>query len=220
MPGDLVKKLVESGIEIAILDIDGTVSDTNIIEFYAFMKKNTFKTIIFYYLWAISIIILIPYYFILDTIDRELFQRAFLCKFNSFSWLEMNQLSEKYFNERVLKKLKPETIKLIEELRNSNIRIEILSFSISPLIEQYAKYLGVEFSSLKVNNSNGQVEVDYSEIAEFKLNTIKKFNPQKLVIIADSKTDLPIFNYAAFSIVVSNGKSRKWMKTLKNAYII
>jgi len=220
LPGDFVKKLLESGIEIAILDIDGTVSDTDIIEFYAFMKKNTFKTIIAYYLWAIRIIISIPYYFILDTIDRELFQRAFLGKFNSFSWLEMNQLSEKYFKERVLKKLKPETINLIEELRNSNIRIEILSFSISPLIEQYAKYFGVEYSSLKVNNSNGQVEVDYSEINEFKLNTIKKFNPQKLVVIADSKTDLPIFNYAAFSIVVSNGKSRKWMKALKNAYII
>ncbi len=91
----------------------------------------------------------------------------------------------------------------------------LLTVSIDPLVKHYSTYFDVSYECLRVKSINGKASVDFSNHNNLKYNYIKKYKPDEIITIADSKHDLPILNYSQYSIVIAH-KKKKWFKKIKN----
>lgn len=77
MPKEYIDELIEKGIEAVVIDVDNTITKSNVLDLLFFIKANSLHTIQ-YCLWVSFFFILKgPFYGILDFVNRDWFQKAF-----------------------------------------------------------------------------------------------------------------------------------------------
>jgi len=157
----------------------------------------------------------VPVYLIIDAISREYFQKLFFFKLKEFSYEELNNYALECFNERVINLFIKETVELIDYFKSKGIKVILLTVSIDPLVKHYSTHFDVPYECLKVKSINGKAAVDFSNHKDLKYNYVKKYTPDEIITIADSKHDLPILTYSQYSIVIAR-KKKKWFKKINN----
>jgi len=207
---------ITSDTKFAIFDIDGTISRTTILTFYIYAKEKKISNKLLYKFWLMYFVIThIPLYFLIDSISREQFQKLFFLKLKEFSYEEITNYAEKCFKEKILNLFINETIDLINNFKSKGINVILLTVSIDPLVKHYGNFFNAPYECLRLKNNNGKVQVDFSNHRNLKYNYIKKFNPNEIITIADSKHDLPILEYSKYSIIIAR-KEKKWYKKIKS----
>jgi phosphoserine phosphatase len=215
-----VNELKRNGIEFAIFDVDNTITRSNILELYFYIKKDKFKIKALYFLWfGFFVISHIPIYLTLDFFSREKFQRTFYKNYRNTNLDEINRNAKNLFENVLKKKFIKDVHDLLFCFKNAGIKVVLLSTSIEPLMRQYGEYFDVPYECLRVFEDKNITTVDLSGLNDFKHNFIRKYDPKKTVSIADSKHDLPVLGYTSYSIII--GKSqKKWMKKIDNYFFI
>ncbi len=209
------------GVKYAIFDIDGTISRTNIIKTYCFIKRKLAKSRVTFLLWlGLLIVIKVPVYACIDFFSRDLFLKRFYQKFETLKYSELSMLCKEYFCKEVVNLFIPETIELIAKLKERGLEIVLISMGISPLVDQYAAFFGAAYHCITIRDVNNQPKVVVSEINDFKLNIVNRFRASEVIAIADSKHDLPLLTYCKHAIIVANGKIKPWMKNVCGAKIL
>lgn len=217
---EFIRHLKEAGIKYAVFDIDGTISKTNTIKLYLFVKKCSINNSLLNAVWNGIFTLTLPYYFILDIINRDLFQKTFMKKFSQFYYDDLSAWCSKYFKEKVKNWLIPETVALMNNMKENGFEVSICSLSINLLAQQYFDYFDVKTdASIKItcDESTSRCIVDINNIHNYKLNYVSRFPADKLVVIADSKHDVPIFKYAAKSVIVAKN-IKGWATYVKNYF--
>ncbi|MDO5558002.1 MAG: HAD family hydrolase [Oscillospiraceae bacterium] len=205
--------LSEKKIKTAVFDIDDTVSFTNFVMLYCFLKSRKMKeeTRIKKALWLAGFISFkVPEYLLLDCIDRKYFLGSYVNSFSEFTVEEIDKWSEVYFNSKIKKLIIPETERLIRKLKSNGVKVELLSMTLDILASKYAKYFDCPYHALKTTQKNGHAYVDKSQIRDFKLREVRKFDSGGLLAAADSRHDLPVLRYAQYAVIVGKDK-KKWM---------
>lgn len=212
---EYIDELIEKGITDVVIDVDNTITKSNVLDLLFFIKANSLHTIR-YYLWvAFFFIFKAPLYGTLDFVNRDWFQKAFYGNYSNYPLKELEHYAKGLFVRKLKSKFINEIHDLIFYLKSKNIKVHLLSTSIEPIVKQYGDYFGVPSTSLRVFEQGDSSRVDLASIKDFKLNHIKKYNPHTTIAIADSKHDFSVLNYVDYPIVVSS-KEKGWMKKLKN----
>lgn len=216
-----IDEAIQKGAKYVVIDVDNTITKSNILELYLFLKSRSFKTNYRYYLWLIFFAVTqVPLYIVLDFLNRDWFQRFFYRSYRKNSLKELERYSEELFETKLVLKFIEEIHDLIFYLKSKNVKVELLSTSIEPVVKQYGHYFGVPFVGLKVLEDNNRLRVDCSSNKDFKLNHIKKYNQENTIAIADSKHDLKMLNYVDYPIVVCS-REKGWFKKLnKKPFIV
>ncbi len=210
-----IDELIEKDIKDVVIDVDNTITKSNVLDLLFFIKANSLHTIL-YYLWVSLFFILKgPLYGILDFVNRDWFQKAFYGNYSNYPLKELEDYSKELFARKLQSKFITEIHDLIFYLKRKNMKVHLLSTSIEPVVKQYGDYFGVPFTSLRVIEQGDGSRVDLASIKDFKLNYIKTYNPHTTIAIADSKHDFNMLNYVDHPIVVSS-KEKRWMKKLQN----
>lgn len=218
---EYIDELIQKGVKNVVIDVDNTITKSNVLELYLFIKSTSYKNKYRYYLWLIIFVIsTVPFYVILDFINRDWFQRVFYRNYCNYSLKELEFYAKELFEKKLRGKFIKEIHDFIFYLKNKNVNVELLSTSIEPIVKQYGYYFGVPFESIKIIETNNKLVINYSSIKDFKLNHIKKYDKRDTIAIADSKHDLQILNYADNAVVVCS-KAKGWFKKLnKNPLIV
>lgn len=214
-----IDEIVRRGIHYAVFDVDGTLSYTNSVMIYHQMLKYSNQNTLSLVIKQVYLAFSLPYYLLLDCIDRDLFQRAFMKKFDQFHYEVLRKWCRKYFNEIALKRMIPKTQIFLEMCKKAGLEVHILSLSIDLVTQQYGDYYHAQTHALRTHNIRGKCSVDFSELQNFKENYVRQFPSEQLLVVADSKHDLPMLQYAIESIVVGS-KQRKWMSELRRMIIM
>ncbi|HEY0828552.1 MAG TPA: HAD family hydrolase [Bacilli bacterium] len=211
-------ELINKGIKYALIDVDNTIAKANITHLYFFIKKKQINNRIAWFLWCLQFACFwAPLYIFLDYLDRDLFQKAFYRRYQEFNKNDIEYYAEQLFQERYRNNFIPFVHDSISYLKEKGIHVTLLSTNMDVVVNHYSRYFDVPSICLKMNESNSLATVDLSGINEFKLNAAKKFDAEKTIAIADSKHDLPVLNYVAFPLVVSN-KKKKWMNKINKPF--
>lgn len=206
--GEMVDKLTKEGIKYAIVDVDNTITKSNVLDLFLFLQKKRLKFL--YKPWIVFFITKVPIYLLLDLINRELFQKAFYKNYKKYTHNDLNEGGAELFNEILKNRFIQDVHDLIFYLKDCGIEVILLSTSIEPVVKEYGKYFNVKYKCLEVFESGGRAFVDLTNLKNFKENYIKIFNKDEIISIADSKHDKKVLMYSKYAIIV-NKRTKKWM---------
>ncbi len=205
----MVDRIAKEGIKYAIVDVDNTITKSNVLDLFLFLQKKRLKSL--YKLWAVFFCLTkVPIYLLLDFFNRELFQKAFYKNYNKYTLNDLNKGGRELFNEILKNRFIQDIHDLIFYLKDKGIEVILLSTSIEPVIKEYGKYFNIKYKCLEVFESGGRAFVDLTHLKNFKENYIKMFNKDEIISIADSKHDKKVLMYSKYAIIV-NKRTKKWM---------
>lgn len=214
-PDRVFDEWMKNGLHTALIDLDNTLVQANITELYFMLKRNALGRQWKWRIWfAYFVVCLAPIYLLLDTINREWFQRAFYRRYHAYTLEQIDSAAEALFQEKCRTRLICSTHHLIDYLKQHQVRIILLSTNFEPIVRRFAAYYGVEYKCLQVTERDGFARVELGELPHFKKKYALRFTADTLLAAADSKHDLPVLCYAAYSVVVSN-RAYSWLKRIK-----
>ncbi|MEC0182321.1 haloacid dehalogenase [Paenibacillus peoriae] len=198
------------GVRNAVIDVDNTITKSNIVQFYLFIKKQEIGE----KLWPLyfsSFVLRAPYFLTLDAVSRDSFNKLFvLKKFKKYSYAQLEYYSKSFFEKSLKRKFISFTHDLIFHLKEKGVHVELLSTNFDLLVKQYGHYFDVPYSCLNVKPEGNGITIDFSNLDGFKGREIAKFDPAVTLSIGDSKYDLPALNHVDYPFVVAK-KDEKWM---------
>ena len=212
--------LVKNGLKTVIVDIDGTLVDSDIIRPYFYLKRSKSRYRFSHYWWLVWVHIFYgPYYKLLDAIDRSLFQRAFYKRYYAFTHEEVVSSGKAFFNDVLRHRFIPYTHDLLFFLKERDVKVVLLSTALESVVKPLADYFGLPYHCPGIGSDNERCGINTSGLCDFKYYFIIKSDPKGLMVIADSRHDLPILTYAEFPVVVAK-KRMRWMKQTGGKIVI
>lgn len=214
---NLVVHFTKKGVKHAIIDVDNTISKSNVVEFYLFVRSAMMHPVLYRVWLCYFMIVHIPRYLLLDFWKRERFQQVFYRNYANIPIGQLERRAYEFFEMKVKSSFIQPVHDLIFDLKRAGISVVLLSTSIEPIVKQYADYFQVPYVCLEARSENGATQIDLSSLSDFKLNYIRECgcDPCNTVSIADSKHDFDVLNYPKYAVVVNN-RVPKWMKGLQN----
>lgn len=215
-----IDNLIDNGLTCAIIDIDGTISKSNIGNLYFFIKRDEYG-FIRWLLWYIYFILFrYPFFILLDRRDRAQAQQKIYALYRDYSPGRLEVMSKRLFDDLLVSRLFPQTIELIEYLQGRGISIILLSSNMEQVARQYATHLAVDKCyAVPLEKICGDV-APANYFAQFKERKLAQIQgAEHALIIADSFHDLPILQKTRHPVVVTK-KMDTWMETLENASFV
>ena len=94
-PVRVLDEWMKKGLDTALIDLDNTLVQANITELYFMLKRNALARQWKWRIWfSYFVVCLAPIYLLLDTINREWFQRAFYRRYHSFTLEQIDSAAE------------------------------------------------------------------------------------------------------------------------------
>ncbi|MGG2196458.1 haloacid dehalogenase-like hydrolase [Paenibacillus validus] len=207
--------LLELGVDCAVIDVDNTITKSNIAQFYFFIKRKRLKHWLPWYAFVLYCAAAAPFYLIVDFLSRDLFNRLFVQrKFRKYAYGQLEEYAEQFFQENLKQQFIVTVHDLIFYLREKGVRITLLSTNFDLIVKQYGAYFQVPYACLPVIKTDAGVQIDFSQLEGFKRNHIQRFDPATTIAIGDSKYDLPMLEHVHYPIIVAK-KQKKWMKSIQ-----
>lgn len=207
--------LINKGLNTVIVDIDGTLVDSDITKPFLYLKRMISTYSISYYLWLVWTYIFYGlYYMFLDALDRSLFQNVFYKRYYPFTSDAVISSGKEFFNKVLKYRFIPYTHDLLLYLKEREVNIILLSTALESVVKPLADYFGLPYHCPGLGSDSNKCRIDTSDLNNFKYDFIIKSSPKGLMVMADSRHDLPILTYAEFSVVVAK-KRMRWMKQIR-----
>jgi HAD superfamily hydrolase (TIGR01490 family) len=127
----------------AFFDVDGTLIRANCVHYYTYFLKRGLgpaaRTIRF-----LEAMVKLPYWWILDRIDRARFCRHFYAHYQGFPVRDMKRLAQDCFEEVFRQRFMRETFERLERHREAGDRVILVSGSPDVILEPLVAYLKPE----------------------------------------------------------------------------
>lgn len=205
---------------IAVFDMDKTLSNTSIADLLIFIKKKELSATE-YRIWLYSVSLTIPLLKLLDKIYRPIVQIIVYSLYPKMDEAKLLQYAKEFVDENQHKIFIRPTIDFAESLTKCGIPKVIISTNLSALTQIAASHLnfdcgyGISISTLQKLNFIDKIKY----LSLFKKTILKKINYNKILGIGDSRYDRPIFNHSEYSILVCRKNSREKLAYYANNYI-
>jgi len=199
-------------ITAAFFDVDGTCIKSNALEHYLYLS-TTDASLINKWKLILRIVIQMPYYILLDRINRSEFNKVFYRNYSYMAVEKLRDLSEKYISQKLVHRLFPEAKDCIEQHKKTGDLVVLVSGSVDFVIAPLAKFLGADnvlCVSLKSNNGYYTGEIIGDSITdEGKAIAIKHIAENLGIDLSqsyaygDSISDLPMLKCVGNPVAVN-----------------
>ncbi|HLM77412.1 MAG TPA: HAD-IB family hydrolase [Rubrobacteraceae bacterium] len=194
----------------AVFDVDGTLLDSNVVSYYAWMRMQELPTAL-RPLWAAAFVVRVPYYWLLDKISRAHFNRVFYKNYKGWKPARARVLAKKSFSGYALKRLYPEAIETLKAHKSAGHRIVLLSGALDFVLEPFED-LADDVLAARLKEENGVYTGELSGgpvagqprarmFASFARR--RNLDLSRSYAYADSISDLPMLEAVGTPVVVN-----------------
>lgn len=207
--------ILANGVNHAVIDVDNTITRSNIAQFYLFIKGKRLKNRLLWWPFLLYCLAAAPFYLAVDFLSRDWFNHIFVQKkFGKYTYEQLERYAESFFDHKLRKQFIVPVHDLIFYLKDKGVQVTLLSTNFDLIVKQYGAYFQVPYVCLPVVAKDSGIQIDFSHLDGFKRNHIRHFDPATTIAIGDSKYDLPMLEHVHYPIIVAK-KQKKWMKSIQ-----
>jgi len=203
----------------AFLDVDNTLSNTNIGELLFYIKKTTLSPFQ-YLLWKSFMgYLVMPFLLIVDKISRPLVQVYVYHLYRDYDQVTLTAYAKKYFNASVKRQLYPDTHFIVEQLKKQQCKIVLVSTNLDCFVAQIAHHYQVKYHAVcldELSTKNFREKLQYLQI--FKQQYMTKQKSKLSLGIGDSIYDLPIFKHVQYALLRTNKKESQLRHLVNDSF--
>ncbi|GAC1659243.1 MAG: HAD-IB family hydrolase [Candidatus Dormibacteraceae bacterium] len=128
---------------LAVFDVDGTLTETNVIEYFLWMRLKA-QPLRDWPEFMAGLIREAPGWLQLERRSRAEFQRSFYREYEGLDYDDMRELGREAMNAVTLRRLYPEGVRRIREHKNAGHHVLLLTGALDVVVEPLAELLQVQ----------------------------------------------------------------------------
>jgi HAD superfamily hydrolase (TIGR01490 family) len=199
------------GDVLAVFDVDGTLVETNVVEYYLWMRLKSLPLEDWPGFMA-QLLRQAPRWLYLERRSRADFQRSFYREYDGLDVERMRALGREALDAVTLRRIYPEGMRRIREHKRAGHRVLLLTGALDVVVEPLAELLEVELDCAHLLERDGRLTGDLSSpppAGEARATLLEEFARREGLDLArsfayaDSLSDLPMLEAVDVSVVVN-----------------
>ena len=197
---------------LAVFDVDGTLVETNIVQYYFWMRLKA-QPLEDWPQFLARMARQAPRWMYLERRSRAEFQRSFYREYDGLDYAEMKELGREALNEVMLRRAYPEGMRRVREHQRAGHRVLLLTGALDVVVEPLAELLDVEVDCARLLvDSEGRLTGDLSKpppAGEARGTLLEEYAAANGVVLsesfayADSLSDLPMLELVGTPVAVN-----------------
>jgi fatty acyl-CoA reductase len=199
------------GDVLAVFDVDGTLVETNVVEYFFWMRLKD-QSLDEWPAFLAGMATKAPRWLYLERRSRAEFQRSFYREYDGLDEAEMRRLGQEALNAVTLRRLYPEGVRRIREHRRAGHRVLLLTGALDVVVEPLADLLEVDVDCAHLRVDDGRLTGDLVSpppAGEARATLLEEYAEKHACGLADSFayadaiSDLPMLEAAGTPVVIN-----------------
>jgi len=196
---------------LAVFDVDGTLLETNVVEFFLWMRLRA-QPLEEWPAFMARMLRQAPRWLYLERRSRAEFQRSFYREYDGLDPQVMKQLGREALDAVTLRRVYPEGMRRIREHKRAGHRVLLLTGALDVVVEPLAELLDVEVDCAHLLVKDGRLTGDLQSpppAGEARAALLEDYAERSGVTLgesfayADSLSDLPMLEMAGTPVVIN-----------------
>ena len=196
---------------LAVFDVDGTLVETNVIEYFIWMRLKS-QPLRDWPEFLGGMLAETPRWLQLERRSRAEFQRSFYREYEDLVYEDMKQLGREAMNAVTLRRLYPEGVRRIREHKSAGHRVLLLTGALDVVVEPLAELLEVEIDCAHLLVKDGLLTGDLQSpppAGEARGALLEEYAATNGIELgdsfayADSLSDLPMLELVGTPVVIN-----------------
>lgn len=196
---------------LAVFDVDGTLVETNIIEYFFWMRLQD-RPLSEWPSFFADMMRKAPRWLYLERRSRAEFQRSFYREYDGLDLELIRRLGREALNEVTLRRIYPEGIRRIRSHQRAGHRVLLLTGALEMVVEPLAELLQVELDCARLLVRDGRLSGDLERppaAGEARATLLQEFAKSNQIDLsesfayADALSDLPMLELVGTPVVVN-----------------
>ncbi|HEV2035013.1 MAG TPA: HAD-IB family hydrolase [Candidatus Dormibacteraeota bacterium] len=196
---------------LAVFDVDGTLVETNVVEYFLWMRLRAQPTEDWPAFMA-QMLRETPRWLYLERRSRAEFQRSFYREYNGLDYEVMKGLGREALDAVTLRRIYPEGMRRIREHKRAGHRVLLLTGALDVVVEPLAELLEVEVDCAHLLTKDGRLTGDLQSpppAGEARGTLLEEYAARNGIVLAesfayaDSLSDLPMMELVGTPVAVN-----------------
>ena len=196
---------------LAVFDVDGTLVETNIVEYFFWMRLRA-QPLEDWPSFMAQMLREAPRWLYLERRSRAEFQRSFYREYDGLDYEVMRRLGREALNAVTLRRVYPEGMRRIREHKRAGHRVLLLTGALDVVVEPLAELLDVEVDCAHLLVRDGRLTGDLQSpppAGEARGTLLEEYAARNGVVLsdsfayADSLSDLPMLELVGTPVAVN-----------------
>ena len=196
---------------LAVFDVDGTLVETNVVEYYFWMRLRS-QPVEDWPQFMADMLRESPRWLYLERRSRAEFQRSFYRQYDGLDYEVMKRLGREALNAVTLRRTYPEGMRRIREHKRAGHRVLLLTGALDVVVEPLAELLEVELDCAKLLIKDGRMTGDLESpppAGEARGMLLEEYAAKNGIVLsesfsyADSLSDLPMLELVGTPVAVN-----------------
>ncbi len=173
---------------LAVFDVDGTLVETNIVEYFFWMRLRA-QPLEDWPSFMAQMLREAPRWLYLERRSRAEFQRSFYREYDGLDYDVMKRLGREALNAVTLRRVYPEGMRRIREHKRAGHRVLLLTGALDVVVEPLAELLDVEVDCAHLLVKDGRLTGDLQApppAGEARGTLLEEYAARHAVVLADS----------------------------------
>ena len=196
---------------LAVFDVDGTLVETNVVEYFLWMRLRA-QPLEDWPSFMARMIRQTPRWLYLERRSRAEFQRSFYREYDGLDYEVMKRLGREALDAVTLRRMYPEGMRRIREHKRAGHRVLLLTGALDVVVEPLAELLDVEVDCAHLLMKDGRLTGDLQSpppAGEARGALLEEYAGRNGIVLADSfayadsLSDLPMLELVGTPVVVN-----------------
>jgi fatty acyl-CoA reductase len=196
---------------LAVFDVDGTLVETNIVEYFFWMRLRA-QPLEDWPSFMAQMLREAPRWLYLERRSRAEFQRTFYREYDGLDFEIMKRLGREALNAVTLRRIYPEGMRRIREHKRAGHRVLLLTGALDVVVEPLAELLEVEVDCAHLLVKDGRLTGDLQApppAGEARGTLLEEYASRNAIVLADSfayadsLSDLPMLELVGTPVAVN-----------------
>ena len=196
---------------LAVFDVDGTLVETNVIEYFLWMRLKD-QRLEEWPRFLANMAAKAPRWLYLERRSRAEFQRSFYREYDGLDAAEMRRLGQEALNEVTLRRVYPEGMRRIREHKRAGHRVLLLTGALDVVVKPLAELLEVDVDCAHLLTVDDRLTGDLQSpppAGEARAALLEQYAARhgcalaESFAYADAISDLPMLEAAGTPVVVN-----------------
>lgn len=196
---------------MAVFDVDGTLIETNVVEYFFWMRLKDQPLSDWPYFLA-QMAAQAPRWLYLERRSRAEFQRSFYREYEGLDAEEMRALGREALQAVTLRRIYPEGVRRIRHHKEAGHRVLLLTGAVDVVVQPLAELLNVDLDCVHLLDLDGVLTGDLQSppsVGEARASLLQEYaarhgvNLAESFAYADAISDLPMLELAGTPVVIN-----------------
>jgi HAD superfamily hydrolase (TIGR01490 family) len=196
---------------LAVFDVDGTLVETNVVEYFLWMRLRA-QPVDEWPAFMAQMAREAPRWLYLERRSRAEFQRSFYREYDGLDYEVMKRLGREALNAVTLRRIYPEGMRRIREHKRAGHRVLLLTGALDVVVEPLAELLEVEVDCAHLLVKDGRLTGDLDApppAGEARGVLLEEYASRNGLVLAesfayaDSLSDLPMLELVGTPVAVN-----------------